>query len=94
MPKRITAHLEIQYTPLPAERIAAYWESHRILHELAMFACKQSHPAQGGSVPGCPPQPGQVHPEADATNPLILLNAPAGAVSSSLQAKTTTGFSG
>lgn len=49
-----------------------------------------SYPAQGGSVPGCPPQPGQVHPEAGVTNPPILLVAPAGATSSSLQAKTIT----
>jgi hypothetical protein len=50
-------------------------------------------PAQGGSVPGCPPQPGQVHPEAGvmATCPAHSPQVPEGPTSSVPQAEPITG---
>jgi hypothetical protein len=90
MTKRITAHLTIQYVPLPADKYFAYVEGMRLLAEI-MLARKQSHPAEDGSEPGCSPQPGQIHPWAGVTNPPDSpFEAPAGQTSSALLAETTT----
>jgi hypothetical protein len=43
MTKRITAHLTVEYVPLPADKYFAYVEGMRLLAE--MLAGKQSHPA-------------------------------------------------
>ena len=67
---------------------------------LARWIIEASFPAQDGSEPGCPPQPGQVHPEAGTANPLrgdLCLHSPqtpAGPTSSALLAETTTGTAG
>src|SRR3972149_1800372 len=70
---------------------------------LARWIIEASFPAQGGSEPGCPPQPGQVHPEAGTANPLSgeqgastclyrqSPQTPAGPTPSALRAETITG---
>lgn len=105
MTKRITAHLTIAYVPLPADKVFAYFEAHRILHELAvkaMLARKHDEadlgslpPAQAGSpVRVLPPPQLEALPRAGVTNPPDPSQAPAGASSPSLQAELLTGIAG
>ena len=92
MTKRITAHLTVEYVPLPADKYFAYVEGMWLLAE--MLAGKQSPPAQDGSEPGCSPQPGQVHPGACGDTPDSPFEVPAGQTSSALLAKLLTGAAG
>ena len=87
MTKRITAHLKIEYVPLPADKYFAYVEGMRLLAE--MLAGKQSLSAEDGSEGGSP-LPHQVHPWAGMANLPTSFEEPAGAPSPSLQAETTT----
>lgn len=60
-----------------------------------LIEAAMSLPAQGGSAPGCCPQPGQVHPEAGVTNPPDSpFQGSAGQSSPALQIETITGNAG
>jgi hypothetical protein len=60
-----------------------------------LIEAAMSLPAQGGSAPGCSPQPGQVHPGAGSDEPADSpFQVPTGQSSLVLLAKTTTGSAG